>query len=41
MGKTVSAADMPYFCKVAAILRALILIFGAYTAIRILMGASF
>lgn len=41
MGKTVSAGDMPYFCKVAAILRALILIFGAYTAIRILMGASF
>lgn len=41
MGKTVSAGDMPYFCKVAAILRALILIFGAYTAIRILMGAYF
>ncbi|MDH1659867.1 virulence factor TspB C-terminal domain-related protein [Stenotrophomonas sp. GD03777] len=41
MGKTVSAGDMPYFCNVAAILRALILIFGAYTAIRILMGASF
>lgn len=41
MGKTVSAADVPYFCRIAAILRGLILIFGAYTAIRILMGAVF
>ncbi|ELC7363562.1 virulence factor TspB C-terminal domain-related protein [Stenotrophomonas maltophilia] len=41
MGKTVSTADFPYFCRIAAILRALILIFGAYTAIRILMGAAF
>ncbi len=41
MGKTVSAGDVPYFCRIAAILRGLILIFGAYTAIRILMGAVF
>lgn len=41
MGKTVNSADFPYFCRIAAILRALILIFGAYTAIRILMGAAF
>ncbi|HEL5042541.1 TPA: hypothetical protein UOA80_000091 [Stenotrophomonas maltophilia] len=41
MGKTVSAAEFPYFCRIAAILRGLILIFGAYTAIRILMGAFF
>ncbi|WP_313443521.1 virulence factor TspB C-terminal domain-related protein [Stenotrophomonas sp.] len=41
MGTTVSASEMPYFCDIAAILRALILIFGAYTALRILMGAAF
>lgn len=41
MGKTVSAAEFPYFCRIAAILRGLILIFGAYTALRILMGAFF
>ncbi|MCW2065489.1 UNVERIFIED_ORG: hypothetical protein M2420_000827 [Stenotrophomonas maltophilia] len=41
MGTTVSGSEVPYFCDIAAILRALILIFGAYTALRILMGASF
>ncbi|HDS1567277.1 TPA: hypothetical protein QEL18_002707 [Stenotrophomonas maltophilia] len=41
MGKTVNAADFPYFCRIAAIFRALILIFGAYTAIQILMGRVF
>lgn len=41
MGKTVSAGDVPYFCRIAAILRGLILIFGAYTAIQILMGRFF
>ena len=41
MGKTVSSAEFPYFCRIAAILRALILIFGAYSAIRILMGGLF
>lgn len=41
MGKTVNAADFPYFCRIAAIFRALILIFGAYSAIQILMGRVF
>ncbi|MEG0191655.1 MAG: hypothetical protein RR698_00630 [Stenotrophomonas sp.] len=41
MGTTVSGSEVPYFCDIAAILRALILIFGAYTALRILMGAAF
>ncbi|MGH8040053.1 MAG: virulence factor TspB C-terminal domain-related protein [Pseudomonas sp.] len=41
MGQTVSGADFPYFCQAAAILRALILFFGAYTALRILMGVAF
>lgn len=41
MGKTVNATDFPYFCRIAAILRVLILIFGAYTAIQILMGRVF
>ncbi len=41
MGKTVSPADFPYFCQIAAIFRALILIFGAYTALQILMGRVF
>lgn len=41
MGKTVTSADFPHFCRIAAILRALILIFGAYSAIRILMGGIF
>lgn len=38
MGKTISGADFPYFCQAAAILKALIWIFGVYTAIQILMG---
>lgn len=41
MGTTVSGADMPYFCQVAAILRVLILGFGAYYAIQILLGRVF
>ncbi len=41
MGKTVNAADFPYFCRIAAIFRALILTFGAYTALQILMGRVF
>lgn len=40
MGKSVSGADVPYFCQLAAILRGLILFFGAYMALRILMGGS-
>ncbi|PTT59853.1 virulence factor TspB C-terminal domain-related protein [Stenotrophomonas sp. HMWF003] len=40
MGKSVSGSDMPYFCQLAAILRGLILFFGAYTALRILMGGN-
>ncbi|CAH2708368.1 hypothetical protein NCPPB1935_11440 [Xanthomonas campestris pv. nigromaculans] len=38
MGKTISGGDFPYFCRAAAILRALVLLFGAYTAVKILMG---
>jgi hypothetical protein len=38
MGTPISGADFPYFCQLAAILRAMILIFGAYFAVRILMG---
>ncbi|APP84824.1 hypothetical protein BI317_12290 [Xanthomonas hortorum pv. gardneri] len=38
MGKTISGSDFPYFCQAAAILKALIWIFGVYTAIQILMG---
>ncbi|MCM5550505.1 hypothetical protein NEH60_17065 [Xanthomonas hortorum pv. pelargonii] len=38
MGKTISGGDFPYFCRAAAILRALVLLFGAYLAVKILMG---
>ena len=38
MGSTISGSDFPYWCQAMAILRALILIFGAYTALKILMG---
>ncbi|MBN4973115.1 hypothetical protein JY404_01500, partial [Stenotrophomonas maltophilia] len=41
MGQTISGADFPFFCQAAAILRALILLFGAYTALKILMGGAF
>ena len=41
MGVTVGGSDVPYFCQFASILRGLILIFAAYTAMRILMGAVF
>ncbi|MEV5119892.1 hypothetical protein [Stenotrophomonas indicatrix] len=41
MGATISGADFPYFCQFAVILRGLILIFAAYWAMRILMGAVF
>lgn len=41
MGKTTSGGDFPYFCQFAAILRGLILIFGAFTALKILMGWGF
>ncbi|WP_448133687.1 virulence factor TspB C-terminal domain-related protein [Stenotrophomonas rhizophila] len=41
MGKSVSGSDVPYFCQLAAIMRALILVFGAYLALRILMGGGF
>ncbi|WP_249404970.1 virulence factor TspB C-terminal domain-related protein [Stenotrophomonas sp. CFBP 13725] len=40
MGTTVSGADFPYFCQLAAIMRGLILMFGAYFALRILLGGS-
>lgn len=40
-GTTINGADFPYFCQAAAILRALILMYGAYLAIRILMGWGF
>lgn len=41
MGKSVGGSDIPYFCQLAAIMRALILVFGAYLALRILMGGGF
>jgi hypothetical protein len=40
MGASVSVGDFPYFCQLAAIFRGLILFFGAYTALRILMGGG-
>ncbi len=41
MGVSINGSDLPYFCQFAAILRGLILIFAAYWAMRILMGATF
>lgn len=41
MGVTISGADFPYWCKAMSILRALILLFGAFTALKILMGWGF
>ncbi len=41
MGVSINGSDLPYFCQFAAILRGLILIFAAYWAMRILMGAAF
>lgn len=41
MGKTISGSDFPYWCQAMAILRALILIFGAFTAVKILTGWGF
>lgn len=40
MGKTISGSDFPYWCQAMSILRALVLIFGAYTALRILLGGG-
>lgn len=39
-GTTISSAEYPQWCNVVAIMRALILIFGAFTALRILMGSE-
>ena len=41
MGQTISGADFPQWCTAMSILRALILLWGAYTAIRILLGWGF
>ena len=41
MGATISGADFPYWCQAMSILRSLILIFGTYYALRILLGGSF
>ncbi|WP_313244264.1 virulence factor TspB C-terminal domain-related protein [Stenotrophomonas rhizophila] len=41
MGATISGADFPYFCQLASIMRGLILIFGAFAAVKILMGWGF
>lgn len=38
MGVSISGADFPHWCKAAAILRALVLAFGAFTALKILVG---
>ena len=39
-GRTISSTEFPYWCQAIAILRGLILLFGAYTAVRILMGGN-
>lgn len=41
MGVTVSGADFPHWCNAMVILRGCILIFGAFTAVKILMGWGF
>ena len=41
MGTTISGAEFPQFCQLAVILRGLILLFGAYIAVKILMGWGF
>ena len=41
MGVSVSGSDFPYWCQAMAIRRGLILIFGAFTALKILMGWGF
>lgn len=41
MGFTVSGADFPHWCNAMLILRGCILIFGAFTAVKILMGWGF
>ncbi|MCX2892952.1 virulence factor TspB C-terminal domain-related protein [Stenotrophomonas lactitubi] len=41
MGQTISGADFPYFCQAAAILRVVIQIFAAFTAVQILLGRFF
>ncbi len=38
MGVTIDGGEFPYWCQAMAILRALILLFGAFTALKILMG---
>lgn len=38
MGATISGDEFPYWCKAMTILRSLILLFGAFTALKILMG---
>lgn len=38
MGVAISGADFPHWCKAMAILRGLVLVFGAFTALKILMG---
>lgn len=41
MGVSVSGADFPHWCNAMVILRGCILIFGAFTAVKILMGWGF
>lgn len=40
-GTTISGSDFPYWCDAMTILRSLILLFGAFTALKILMGWGF
>lgn len=40
MGQAITWNDFPYWCQAMTILRSLVLIFGAYTALRILMGGG-
>lgn len=41
MERSFSPSDLPHWCNALAILRGLILIFGAFTALKILMGWGF
>ncbi|UNK44015.1 hypothetical protein MNO14_08200 [Luteimonas sp. S4-F44] len=41
MGRVIGTQDVPQWCDIVRIMRALILIFGAYTALQILLGRQY
>lgn len=41
MGRAIGTQDVPQWCDIVRIMRALILIFGAYTALQILLGKQY